>query len=349
MNNIYLNGVRIAALNEGGGTAYYLTDQVDSVSTVLDEDGKTLSRIQYQPYGETFVHKGDTDFSPKYNSQELDKETNFYFYNARYYDPAIARFTSADTVVPDYLNAQAWNGYSYVENNPIGRKDPTGHIPVDTVVDAAFIAYDVGMLSYHLYEGDTEAAAEDGVALALDTAGLLIPYATGLGAGYRVAKAADRANDLSKVVRNGEKGKQAEKVAEKAKEAIKTGEKIEKKVEKEKKKKRRRRDQPNEEGNNTKEPVYKDRHEALRKAKEANRIPQSKQPDKTIRPGTKEGDKKGLDDRNVVLYEYTNSDGEKIHIREDKPATYKDGGKQGPHFNAGPAGQPLEQHHNFLK
>lgn len=127
MNNIYLNGVRIAALNEGGGTAYYLTDQVDSVSTVLDEDGKTLSRIQYQPYGETFVHKGDTDFSPKYNSQELDKETNFYFYNARYYDPAIARFTSADTVIDGQWDTQGWNRYSYVKGNPIRYKDPTGH------------------------------------------------------------------------------------------------------------------------------------------------------------------------------------------------------------------------------
>ena len=127
VNNIYLNGVRIAALNEGGGTAYYLTDQVDSVSTVLDEDGKTLSRIQYQPYGETFVHKGDTDFSPKYNSQELDKETNFYFYNARYYDPAIARFTSADTVIDGQWDTQGWNRYTYVKGNPIRYKDPTGH------------------------------------------------------------------------------------------------------------------------------------------------------------------------------------------------------------------------------
>jgi RHS repeat-associated protein len=137
VNNIYLNGVRIAALNEGGGTAYYLTDQVDSVSTVLDEDGKTLSRIQYQPYGETFVHKGDIDFSPKYNSQELDKETNFYFYNARYYDPAIARFTSADTVIDGERydedgrlidsDTQGWNRYMYVKGNPIRHKDPTGH------------------------------------------------------------------------------------------------------------------------------------------------------------------------------------------------------------------------------
>ncbi|TGK04889.1 hypothetical protein EHO59_08520 [Leptospira semungkisensis] len=128
INNVYLNGVRIAALNEEGTTAYFLTDQVDSVSHVLDEGGHTLTQTQYEPYGETLVQRGNLDFAPKYNSQELDKETNFYFYNARYYDPQIARFTSADTVIPNGgAITQSWNRFSYVAGNPIRYKDPTGH------------------------------------------------------------------------------------------------------------------------------------------------------------------------------------------------------------------------------
>ncbi|EMY13574.1 RHS repeat-associated core domain protein [Leptospira weilii str. Ecochallenge] len=103
VNNIYLNGVRIAAMNEVGALAYFLTDQVDSVSHVLDDEGNTLSKMQYLPYGEMFVQRGDTNFSPKYNSQELDRESGFYFYNARYYDPGIARFTSADTIIDGEL------------------------------------------------------------------------------------------------------------------------------------------------------------------------------------------------------------------------------------------------------
>ncbi|OMI16079.1 hypothetical protein BUQ74_17415 [Leptospira weilii serovar Heyan] len=131
VNNVYLNGVRIAALNEVGALAYFLTDQVDSVSLVLDDEGKTLSKMQYLPYGETFVQRGDLNFAPKYNSQELDRESGFYFYNARYYDPGIARFTSADTLIPDEYNSQAWNRFSYVNGNPIQYKDPTGHAPQD--------------------------------------------------------------------------------------------------------------------------------------------------------------------------------------------------------------------------
>ncbi|EMO23548.1 RHS repeat-associated core domain protein [Leptospira santarosai str. HAI134] len=100
---------------------------MDSVSHVLDDEGNTLSQIQYQPYGETFVQRGDLNFSPKYNSQELDRESGFYFYNARYYDPGIARFTSADTIIDGEFDTQGWNRFSYVKGNPITFKDPTGH------------------------------------------------------------------------------------------------------------------------------------------------------------------------------------------------------------------------------
>ncbi|WP_255297682.1 RHS repeat-associated core domain-containing protein, partial [Leptospira kirschneri] len=82
--------------------------------------------MQYLPYGETFVQRGDLNFSPKFNSQELDRESGFYFFNARYYDPGIARFTSADTLIDGELDTQGWNRFSYVKGNPIGAKDPTG-------------------------------------------------------------------------------------------------------------------------------------------------------------------------------------------------------------------------------
>ena len=88
--------------------------------------------------------------------------------------------------------------------------------------------------------------------------------------------------------------------------------------------------------------------EAFGKAKEANGIPRSKQPDKTIKQGTTEGDKAGLDSRNVKQYEFTNSKGEKVIIRQDKPAKYPDGGKQDPHYNAGNIkDDKLKQHHYY--
>ncbi len=54
-------------------------------------------------------------------------------YHARFYDPRVGRFVSADTVVAEPSNPQAWNRYAYVLNTPIRYDDPSGHCPPDGV------------------------------------------------------------------------------------------------------------------------------------------------------------------------------------------------------------------------
>jgi hypothetical protein len=49
------------------------------------------------------------------------------FYNARYYDPGIGRFTQVDTIVPNMFNPQSLNRYTYVLNNPVKYIDPSGY------------------------------------------------------------------------------------------------------------------------------------------------------------------------------------------------------------------------------
>ena len=50
------------------------------------------------------------------------------YYNARWYDPALGRFTSADTLIPEPGNPQSWDRYAYVRNNPLRYTDPSGHM-----------------------------------------------------------------------------------------------------------------------------------------------------------------------------------------------------------------------------
>jgi hypothetical protein len=54
-----------------------------------------------------------------------------YDYRARYYDPSIGRFLSADTIVPNPGDPQSYNRYAYVLNNPMRYTDPTGHRPTN--------------------------------------------------------------------------------------------------------------------------------------------------------------------------------------------------------------------------
>jgi hypothetical protein len=48
------------------------------------------------------------------------------YYGARFYDGALGRFISPDTIVPEPGDPQALNRYSYVLNNPLRYTDPTG-------------------------------------------------------------------------------------------------------------------------------------------------------------------------------------------------------------------------------
>jgi len=110
-----------------GECRYFLTDQVDSVNVVLNDKGDAVTRTEYKPYGETWVQEGDKSNRPKFNSQELDVETGYYFYNARYYEAEIGRFITADNIIPEEYSTQSWNRFSYCKGNPIKYKDPTGH------------------------------------------------------------------------------------------------------------------------------------------------------------------------------------------------------------------------------
>jgi RHS repeat-associated protein len=61
----------------------------------------------------------------KYRVIYLDKESKleWYYFGARYYDPAIGRFLSVDPLANAFPDVTP---YHYTHNNPINRIDPTG-------------------------------------------------------------------------------------------------------------------------------------------------------------------------------------------------------------------------------
>jgi RHS repeat-associated protein len=123
---IYAGGARIAA-KTGGDTIYYHQDHLGSSKAITGDTGENLEQMYYDPFGATSADLGALSVSHKYTSQEEDAETGLYYYNARYYNPALGRFISPDTIVPDPRNSQAYNRYSYVLNNPMIYTDPSGH------------------------------------------------------------------------------------------------------------------------------------------------------------------------------------------------------------------------------
>jgi RHS repeat-associated protein len=68
----------------------------------------------------------------KFNGKELDAETGFYYYGARYYNPRVSVWLSVDPLMQDFPYA---NPYNYCLQNPINLIDPTGMSPDSTHID----------------------------------------------------------------------------------------------------------------------------------------------------------------------------------------------------------------------
>jgi len=120
---------------------YYHGNHLHSASVITDGYGNTKETIEYHPYG-TYRLRTDLDASfPNVNytftDQEEDDEAGLYNYEARLYDPLLGRFISADSIVPEPGNLQAYNRYSYCLNNPVVYRDPSGHwFGIDDLVSA---------------------------------------------------------------------------------------------------------------------------------------------------------------------------------------------------------------------
>jgi RHS repeat-associated protein len=97
---------------------------------VTTEAGEVASTMKYFPFGDCRNSTGALATDRLFTGQRRDS-TGLYYYGARYYDPTIGRFISADTIVPDPFNPQSLNRYSYCLNNPLKYIDPTGHFLVE--------------------------------------------------------------------------------------------------------------------------------------------------------------------------------------------------------------------------
>lgn len=140
------NRIAVKAVT-GGGIWFYHTDQLASSSVMTDSTGAIAETIKYYPYGQLYYDTGAISTPYKYTGQYddyYDPSTSFYFYGARYYDPVLGRFISADTVIPDGSNPQTLNRYSYVNNNPILLTDPNGHCPWCIIAAAVVIGALIG-------------------------------------------------------------------------------------------------------------------------------------------------------------------------------------------------------------
>ena len=108
--------------DNSANTLYYHQNHIGSTAMLTDSDGDVFQNLYYKPYGETWVVEGtpSDNITRLFTGQEYDAETGMYYYNARYYDPALAMFMCPDPAM------QGANHYAYANCNPVMYNDPTG-------------------------------------------------------------------------------------------------------------------------------------------------------------------------------------------------------------------------------
>lgn len=106
---------------------YYHSDHLGSGTFLSDSHGNPYQFFLNLPFGETMIeqhsYSGDYTNRYKFNGKELDEETGFYYYGARYYNSKFSIWLSVDPLAERHPDE---NSYIYCGNSPVVFIDPDG-------------------------------------------------------------------------------------------------------------------------------------------------------------------------------------------------------------------------------
>jgi RHS repeat-associated protein len=110
----------LARRTAGGSTSYLHADVLGSIVRVTDASGSVTESREYDAWGgiETGADKPGYAFT----GREWDPETALYYFRARYYDPKVGRFISADPLALEHGSSR----YGYASGDPVSSVDPSG-------------------------------------------------------------------------------------------------------------------------------------------------------------------------------------------------------------------------------
>ncbi len=149
VTNVYYSyGYGMEARRVGSTNHYLHSDILGSITAITNASGSAMSTYEYDPYG--IMLSGNTNVLGNFGftGQEIDLETGFYHFPARYYETYWGRFLTPDPIreqtyydnlrsaiqdLPgnyahenDLDQPQNLNNYAYALSNPINIVDITG-------------------------------------------------------------------------------------------------------------------------------------------------------------------------------------------------------------------------------
>nr|WP_298156304.1 FG-GAP-like repeat-containing protein [uncultured Pseudoxanthomonas sp.] len=131
----YVAGVALQTVVDGAvqATRYLFHDHLGSLVRIANVDGSVAESLDYTAFGDrrAYGNPGGTGsasvYTPRgFTGHEMVDGAQVIHMNGRIYDPQLGRFLQPDPVIQEPTNAQSWNAYTYVFNNPLAYTDPSG-------------------------------------------------------------------------------------------------------------------------------------------------------------------------------------------------------------------------------
>jgi RHS repeat-associated protein len=118
-------GGLLAVVDESGTQMSFLYDANGNVGQLVDEQGATVARYEYDAFGNVLVASGAAaeENAYRFSTKYADAETGLEYYGLRMYSPTLGRWLNRDPAEEDVGGA---NLYGMVGNAPNGFVDALG-------------------------------------------------------------------------------------------------------------------------------------------------------------------------------------------------------------------------------
>jgi RHS repeat-associated protein len=115
-----------------------ISDPLGTGILLVDKNGIRIRHQVFTPFGRVHEEIGG-DFRTFYAGHRRNEDTDLFYMQARWYDPGAGRFLSVDPLLGPG-SPESHNPYSYADNNPIARFDPTGRFgEQEAAIETKFI------------------------------------------------------------------------------------------------------------------------------------------------------------------------------------------------------------------
>ena len=122
----YTVGAERISQHRGGAARYYHADALGSIRLLTDAAGGETDAYAYEAFGELLSRSGTTENPFRFTGEAFDSGLGLYDLRARYYAPALGRFTQRDTFPGFEQRPLSLNEYLYADADPVNNVDPSG-------------------------------------------------------------------------------------------------------------------------------------------------------------------------------------------------------------------------------